>query len=1640
MIVQKVVSYVSVKAKTRVSIDKLFLTFRGDLYLEGLYIEDQQGDTLLYSNSLETGLKILPFLTSGAVHLSRVNWRGLRAQIKRNEQGVFNFDFLVESFSSPPDSLVTPPDSAEISGEDTVPLPDVALGPVRLEDFSVRYMDAILGAELDLRLGAFRLAANSLDLNRMDFDVEELVWSDSDIRYLQRSPFPSSSDSSDVSLEPAFILDKLALENIALSYVSLPDDIEAEIVLGKMNLAIPEADLGSGRFELSQFLLHNSHLDVGLFSESAEQLVDEESDHGGSFQWPSWQVAVGTIDLEDNRIAYRTKEVTPQAGYFDPGYVVVDNLNFKADGISIADQHFEATVSEASFEERSGLVLQKLALRAEIDDQATNITSVQLQTGNSQLAGDFGLQYRISGIVDELVWERLTLAVPKLRIGLSDAFFFLPELRANELFRQASERELSGSLNLSGTPDRLRISDGRAAWGEDTHFRLQGNLGNLLGSDDISFQLSSVSFSTTGTDVRQFVSEEQLGVKPPEQINIESSLSGSLADLSVECLLQTSDGDVQLTARFEDGTEPHYEGELFLDGIALGSLLESPQYGYLGYRLRLQGSGLDLDELELSLHSEFERLEVNGYDYKGLKLDAELADKQGDFSLVFADKNLDLALDGEVVLDSENTMLDLVLDLKGADFRALQLAKNDLRARISYSLHMEGNADGFSLDSELNDGVLVFEGQSYPVEAFDVSAFVEPDSTFLQIESSLLGVAFASNASPDRTIEAFNNYFEQLFADTADDSSPDSMINFTFSADVGRSRILQEVVFPGLENWESLNTKVNFDQQSGDFRGYVFLPGFTYSGISMDSLGVYAEGTEDSFLFQAGLVSLKSGTVEIGKTFFDGKWGRDQLNLDFLAYDGEDRLVHVGWNMRVKDDSIQLHIRPSDLILNKQPWEIHPDNVLKYGGGKVDFHQFELSRDNQYLELFSDSTDISSDHVGVRFNNFRLATFSRFLNPDNLIAAGFVNGSFVLENPFKAAGILAALRIDELHVFNTPLGNLELGAESIDVGAYDFEMSLKDRGVDVDLVGDYQAAEQGAQLNLALNLKELRLGVLESLFPDQISGSSGVIVGSASVSGTTVDPIYEGEFGFLDAAVTVTSLNAAYRIHDQSMKIDNSGLYLDRFTIRDANENRFALAGSIGTESLSNPEFDLHLTAENFQVLNSSRQDNDLFFGKAIIDVNADINGDLSLPKIAARLKVRSGTDVTFIIPESQLDVIERDGVVLFVNRQDPEDLLTRRQQEVPSTGITGFQVTALLEADSDASFRIIVDERSGDNLLVAGEANLNLNVDPNGRISLSGIYQLSTGHYEMSLYNLVSRRFVIEEGSSISWSGDPLDAKLNMVAIYRVRASAAELMAAQTAGLGAEAQSQYKQELPFLVYLNIDGDLTQLEPSFRLDMPEDQRGAAGGNVYGQLQLLNTQEGELNRQVFSLLVLNRFFPDRGGDGTIGSTFALARSSVSQLLSGQLNTLSENVLGDTGLELDFDLDSFTDYQSGAARDRTQLNVSARSRFMNDRLVVQVGSQIDIEGSSQALDRGNALLGNVSIEYLLTESGRYRLRGFRRNQFESFIDGQLIVTGISLIFNREFNHFEELWRGIENKRRSQSDAIRKGESMGKSTQVP
>jgi hypothetical protein len=291
----------------------------------------------------------------------------------------------------------------------------------------------------------------------------------------------------------------------------------------------------------------------------------------------------------------------------------------------------------------------------------------------------------------------------------------------------------------------------------------------------------------------------------------------------------------------------------------------------------------------------------------------------------------------------------------------------------------------------------------------------------------------------------------------------------------------------------------------------------------------------------------------------------------------------------------------------------------------------------------------------------------------------------------------------------------------------------------------------------------------------------------------------------------------------------------------------------------------------------------------------------------------------------------------------------------------------------------------------------------------LTGRYEINEGTYDFSFYKFIKRKFSIEKGSTILWSGEPLDAMLNIRAIYEVEASPIELVANQASD--DSDLNRYKARLPFLVYLQIKGDLMAPEISFLLDMKESERDAHNGSVYAKIQDINTRESELNKQVFALLILQRFVSDNPLDNQAAADVSnTARQSVSRILSDQLNRLGENV---KGVELTFDVKSYEDYSTGTAQGQTELQLGVQKTLLDDRLIVKVSGNFEVEGETSNQNSVSDYIGDLALEYKLTEDGRFRITGFRNSNYD-LISGELIETGAGLIYIKDYDTFRELFK--------------------------
>jgi hypothetical protein len=175
-----------------------------------------------------------------------------------------------------------------------------------------------------------------------------------------------------------------------------------------------------------------------------------------------------------------------------------------------------------------------------------------------------------------------------------------------------------------------------------------------------------------------------------------------------------------------------------------------------------------------------------------------------------------------------------------------------------------------------------------------------------------------------------------------------------------------------------------------------------------------------------------------------------------------------------------------------------------------------------------------------------------------------------------------------------------------------------------------------------------------------------------------------------------------------------------------------------------------------------------------------------------------------------------------------------------------------------------------------------------------------------------------------------------------------------------------------------------------------------------------SSDQELNRQVFSLLVLNSFVqpeasftaPITQGMGTTSLEF------VSNQFSNWLSQISK----------DFDIG--VNYRPGTELSTEEVEMMFSTQVFNDR--VRIEGNVGMGGNQVGVQRdaNQLVLGDVSVEYRLTPDGRIYMRGFNRsNTIDVVSQNSPYTQGVSLFFRKDFDRLSDLFRNERKHKRNQ-----------------
>ncbi|MBZ9628498.1 translocation/assembly module TamB [Psychroflexus sp. CAK1W] len=1608
IIVDEVTDYVSEKVDTKFKIGKLYLTFSGNLTLEELYLEDRSQDTLVYSKYLEANVPFRPLLFGDEIQVDFVKWDGLKANIIRKDsiEG-FNFQYIIDAFAVQGESESTTQKNTENTTE-------ISVGSISFTDFDLTYYDEVTGIDSELHLGSLEVDSETIDLQNMKFHLSEVSLSDTSIAFSLTKPAVTSEEEEEVT-SPWILVDELSIKGVDINYNSLPDGIASEAYIDDFYFSDLDINLDTQVVALDQLVWKDSRVKLEMESSSAsDEKTEKVAESSQGFSWPQWKVNVNAIDFQNQTIEFYQNEKRPRKGEFSAEALFFEEFNFNLNDLIVSkDENLSFNLNDLRFREGSGLVLEEFQMQTRLTSEETTLNDLKLKLNNSLVFADFNLKYAtLDDLINSPLTSTLEFDVSRLKVNVKDAYVFSSELKTNDQLRNLAQHNFEGNFKAEGNLEKLRVSKFNLNWGENTQLQLKGDLSQFTDVDNLGFNITNLTAKSNKQDLSEFISEEDLGISLPESVILSGIFRKVGSGFSTKSQLKSSLGNIQLDGYFNSTNAIDYRVNFDIKSLKLGELLQNKELGDLSMQLNSNGKGNSIDELTAELSSKVDSIRWKTYTFSGMEINGNLEDGNGDVRFDYTDENLKFDFVSNIELDSVSPKVDLKFNLEGINTRELGFTSKDIRAKLLANVQFEGNSNQFQLDAQLEDTRVVYDNSSYDLGNFDFSSKVDSTQSTAEITSQFLNGNLQANHNIEGILNALQNHFEKYTKDSVLPNKSARPVNFDADLKFIDFPILSEVFVEGIQDMDTLRASIHFDEENNQLTSSLKLPYLSYNDSEIVGLNLDLNSTGDFAEFKFVLDNIVAEPLDVAKTQLDGEFKDSQLNLNLNAFKDDKDYFSSAVSISFEDEELyRLNVSPDKLILNGSPWIIPEDNEIVYQNDTVKVTNFKFTRNRQEIEL-TNKLDFENYHLGIIFDNFRLSTITNYLNPDDKLASGKLSGNLVVIEPFSSNGLISNLDIEDLRITEVPLGNLAFKAEASSGDNYKLNLSLKDAGIDLAVNGIYQTNTSETTVDFDIDLRTLEMQTLEKFATDYIKNSNGNLKGDFEVNGPLDELDYKGFLAFDGVQFNLSTLNTLLQFKNERIELTKNKVSFDNFTVADQQDNTLTTSGFIDVEELINPKFDLSFDANNFQLLNSTAEDNDLYYGKLVFDASAKLNGNLDLPKVDLNLSIKEETDLTYIVPESRASIEERDGVVVFVNKDHPDNILTKKDDEELKVVLTGIDLNSTINIQKQSKVAVVFNERTGDNVVVQGGGDFKFSISRTGKMNLVGKYEVTDGSVELNFYNIVKRKFNIAPSSSVTWNGNPYNADLDLRAIYKVETSASSLMAFQTAGENVATQNRYKQQLPFFVYMDVGDELMSPELSFKLDMPEDRQGVASGSVYGRISQVNQEEDQLNKQVFSLLVLNRFYPVSGSDGSQGGPATIARDNINQALSDQLNRFSDKLTGNTGVSLNFDVNSYTDYQGSTAQERTDVDISAQKKLFDDRLVVEAGSQVNVQGD-QRPGESQGVVGNVSVEYLLTEDGRWKLRGFRKSEYENVIDGQVFISGIALIFTREFNKFKVLW---------------------------
>ena len=1608
---RKLEAYLENKLQTRVRIGRLNIGFPTRIILENIYLEDRRKDTLISGGKIELEIGML-MLLKREVQVSHLELEDLTLKLKRQmPDSVFNFQFLVDAFKS---GTKDPQKENDTTGQY-----QFVIGTIQFHHIHLVYADDATGNDLNMNLGDFETRLKTFDPAYQLYNIPVITLTDVSVRLRQYHPILILQDIADTisahnkNAKPVKLeLGDIDFTRIKLIYRNDAQNMDASVNLGRFHGRPDDIDFATLHIKLNQILLDSTIADIhygklAVVPTKKVVAVKDTITHAGN-----WSLDISKFNIDHSRLKYDDDNKTPLQRGMDYNHLHVNNLQVQSENLHADPNNYQVHVSAITFEDKSGFVLKKLSGKLSFSNHNASLKDLVIQTSRSEIRSQTSIEYRSLEELKKHPGDMETnLVLDRARIAVKDILVFVPSLEDPLKGNQQAVLRLNGKL--SGHLKDLHIPYLEMGGLGNSSMAVSGLIRGLPDGKRAFYDLHISKLKTSRTDLSRFIPEKYFPVtiRIPEDISVNGKFTGSFNRFFTDLHTTTKNGDADISGTL-DLDKKSYDLSVATQAADFGYIFRQDSLlGKVTLKATAKGSGFDPKKMNSVFHVNAEEFNLKSYNYKGLMLDANLQNGHASIHSSMQDVNISYRLNAETQFLEKYPVIQMNLQLDTVNALALHWLKD------SVQLHIQLKADFKSTDPDALNGQLrmtdigmTIGSTKFHTDSILMQANHTDTGQLIRLHSELADIRWAGKYKITQVPESIKQYINHYYKIPV--AIPDSTEAEQWEMDLHfKPSPLLLVLMPDLEGTDTLSGHVRFNSTNKNLNLDFRAAKIQYKQQVIHQFRLQADTRDQVIHYRVSVADAGERSFHLNQSSLYGALAENKISATLLVKDNKSKNRYMlSGILSPLNRGYHFVFNPDSLLLDYESWKMPADNYIQYDSSGLLVHNLEFQHQTESI-TFNTKGETTSSPLDLSFTRFKIKTITQLMEQDSLLLDGTINGNAEVRNLFTKPLFTSDIKIENLAYDKDTLGNLVIQVNNEELNAYKANIILKGNENDLHIDGKYFSGESKMDMNI--NLVQLNLASFKSMVFSQVRGLKGFMKGNLHAIGNLDKPVLTGYLQFENAGLTPVITGEPLKVLNDKIIFDESGLNFDHFTMLDSAGNKATIDGNVFTKDYKKYHFDLSFKLENFQVVNAPKATDRSFYGSLNLNTEINLSGNQDQPKVTALLRVNKKTNFFVVLPSDDPEVEDRQGVVIFTSNKPAIDSVFRkkiRDSLNAKAGFKGMDIAATIETDSSALFTLIVDERNGDALSMRGMAELTGSIDKTGKMRLTGNYELKNGSYNLTL-SVLKRDFTIQRGSTVTWTGDPTQAFINITAIYIVTTAPIDLMQQQVSSMNSDEANKYKQRLPFQVKLNMSGEL--LKPTIRFDIVlSESYTAMYPEVETKLQQLRSDDAEMNKQVFALLLLGRFVAENPFQSASGASDAsvMARQSASRLMTDQLNQLAGSLV--KGVDLSFDMNSYQNYTTGNGQNQTQLNVKVSKNLFNERVRVSVGSDFQLEGANTGQDATN-IAGDVDIDYRISKDGRYMIRVYRKDQYDTVVQGQVVETGLSFILTLDYEKFRELF---------------------------